>query len=146
MVKKLSNSIKNVENFINSHTIASLIGIILAVFIGGYLVNLFMGGGLMYTNIEGNSNMNSNMNGRIIYYHMNGCPACQQFNPIWDECVKQYSGEKSLEKIEQANAGNDLTRYNIKGFPTVIKVDSQNTLIDTFDLERTVKNLLNFAS
>ena len=78
MGKKASSAIKNVENFLNEHSISSLIGIILAVFIGGYLINLFIGGGLMHKNTEFFEN--SNMNGRIVYYYMNGCPACQNFN------------------------------------------------------------------
>ena len=89
---------------------------------------------------------NSNMNGRIVYYYMNGCPACQNFNSTWEQFESQYSGNMSIEKIEQSNAGNDLSIYNIQGFPTVVKLDSQNTLVDTFNSERTVDNLLNFAS
>ena len=146
MAKKVSSTIKKVENFVNKHSISSLIGIILAVFIGGYLLNLFMGGGLMYKTMEGNTNMNSNMHGRIIYYHMNGCPACQQFDPVWDDFTQQYSGNMSIEKIEQANAGNDLNAYNIKGFPTVIRLDSQNAFVDTFSNDRTVDNLNTFVA
>ena len=138
MGKKASSAIKNVENFLNEHSISSLIGIILAVFIGGYLINLFIGGGLMHKNTEFFEN--SNMNGRIVYYYMNGCPACQNFNSTWEQFESQYSGNMSIEKIEQSNAGN------IQGFPTVVKLDSQNTLVDTFNSERTVDNLLNFAS
>ena len=144
MAKKISSTVKNVENFVNKHTIASLIGIILAVFIGGYLLNLFMGGGLMYKNME--FFQNSDMNGRIVYYYMNGCPACQQFDPIWEEFESQYKGKMSIEKIEQNDAGNDLTAYDIKGFPTVIKLDAKNALVDTFNEERSVTNLNNFAS
>ena len=146
MAKKVSSIgvVKKVENFVNQHTISSLIGIILAVFIGGYLLNLFMGGGLMYKNMEFFEN--SNTNGRIIYYYMNGCPACQAFNPTWDEFKTQYDGNMTIEKIEQNNAGSDLTTYNISGFPTVVKLDAQNTLVDTFNGERTVANLNNFAS
>ena len=144
MAKKISSTVKNVENFVNKHTIASLIGIILAVFIGGYLLNLFMGGGLMYKNME--FFQNSDMNGRIVYYYMNGCPACQQFHPIWEEFESQYKGKMSIEKIEQNDAGNDLTAYDIKGFPTVIKLDAKNALVDTFNEERSVTNLNNFAS
>jgi thiol-disulfide isomerase/thioredoxin len=144
MGKKASSAIKNVENFLNEHSISSLIGIILAVFIGGYLINLFIGGGLMHKNTEFFEN--SNMNGRIVYYYMNGCPACQNFNSTWEQFESQYSGNMSIEKIEQSNAGNDLSIYNIQGFPTVVKLDSQNTLVDTFNSERTVDNLLNFAS
>lgn len=141
MAKKV---LHKVESFINKHTIASLVSIILAVFIGGYLLNLFMGGGLLYKNMEFFEN--SNIDGRIVYYYMDGCPACQSFNPVWDEFTSQYTGKMSIEKIEQTNAGRDLNVYNITGFPTVIKLDSQNTLIDTFNDERTVEKLNSFAS
>tara|TARA_B100000963_G_scaffold357112_1_gene378595 strand:- start:1474 stop:1908 length:435 start_codon:yes stop_codon:yes gene_type:complete len=144
MSKKLSRTIKTAESFINKHSISSLIAVILAVFIGGYLINLFMGGGIMYNNVE--LFENSNMNGRIVYYYMNGCPACQQFNPIWDDFSSKYNGEMSIEKIEQNEAGNDLTAYNIKGFPTVVKLNAQNGLVDTFSGPRTVEDLNTFAS
>ena len=39
MAKKVSSTIKKVENFVNKHSISSLIGVILAVFIGFYLTN-----------------------------------------------------------------------------------------------------------
>ena len=59
----------------NKHTIGSLIGIILVVFIGGYLLNMFMGGGL-FSRIEGNANMEN----KLTFYYMNGCSHCDKFN------------------------------------------------------------------
>lgn len=143
MAKKISNSVKNVQKLFNSHTITSLLAIILAVFIGGYLVNLFVGGGLIYYNVEGMANGNPE---KIVYYYMDGCPACQQFNPIWNEFESQYKGSLTIQKIEQNEAGNDLSKYNIQGFPSVVKLNSNGELMDTFSGDRTVQNLNNFVS
>ena len=141
--KNLLSNISVTRKHFESGTLVSLLAIILAVFVGGYILNLFIGGGLFY-NIENFEN--SNINGRIVYYYMNGCPACEQMNPIWDSCVSQYNGDKSLDKIEQAQAGSDLVKYNIQGFPTIVKLDAKNNLIDEFNMDRTITNLLNFMN
>ena len=130
-------SLKSLETGMNKHTIGSLIGIILVVFIGGYLLNMFMGGGL-FSRIEGNANMEN----KLSYYYMNGCGHCDKFNPDWDEFKNNYSGTPPItfEKVESANAPSD-----INGYPTLFltKKDGSRT---EFNADRSVSGLQKFIS
>lgn len=130
-------TLKSVETAMNKHTIGSLIGIILVVFIGGYLLNMFMGGGL-FSRIEGNANMEN----KLTYYYMNGCGHCEKFNPIWEEFTKNYSGTPPItfEKIESANAPS-----SVKGYPTVILTKKDGSTSE-FNAQRTVGELQRFIS
>ena len=130
-------SLKSVESAMNKHTIGSLIGIILVVFIGGYLLNMFMGGGL-FSRIEG---MTSGQN-KLTFYHMNGCSHCDKFNPIWEEFTTNYSGTPPItfEKIESANAPS-----SVKGYPTVILTKKDGSTSE-FNANRTVGELQKFIS
>jgi hypothetical protein len=130
-------SLKSVESAMNKHTIGSLIGIILVVFIGGYLLNMFMGGGL-FSRIEGNANMEN----KLTFYHMNGCGHCDKFNPIWDEFTTNYSGTPPItfEKIESADAPS-----SVKGYPTVILTRKDGSTSE-FNADRTVGELQRFIS
>ena len=130
-------SLKSLETAMNKHTIGSLIGIILVVFIGGYLLNMFMGGGL-FSRIEGNANMEN----KLTFYHMNGCSHCDKFNPIWDEFTTNYSGTPPItfEKIESADAPS-----SVKGYPTVILTRKDGSTSE-FNADRTTGELQRFIS
>lgn len=57
------------------------------------------------------------------YYYMNNCGHCKRFTPEWDDFVQSYTGNIKLRKVEASDAGDDLQKYNIKGFPTVLLID-----------------------
>ena len=86
-----------------------------------------------------------NMDNKVIlyYFYMNGCGYCTRFNPVWDAFSKKYQGNVLLKKIERADAGSLLNKYNVRGFPTVI-LDKGNSS-KTFNMDRTVDNLLSFV-
>jgi len=130
-------SLKSVETAMNKHTIGSLIGIIVVVFVGGYLLNMFMGGGL-FSRIEG---MTSGQN-KLTYYHMNGCGHCEKFNSVWDDFTSNYSGTSPItfEKIESANAPS-----SVKGYPTVILTTKDGSTSE-FNADRTTGELQRFIS
>tara|TARA_B100000989_G_scaffold272040_1_gene229212 strand:+ start:328 stop:747 length:420 start_codon:yes stop_codon:yes gene_type:complete len=134
MVKKTNMSMKGFEKTINDHSITSLLVIIVVVFLGGFLLNWFMGGSLY----EGNSNMGN----KLTYYYMEGCGHCNNFNPIWDEFTSGYSGppEVTFEKIESKNAPS-----SVKGFPTVVLTKADGSTSE-FNADRTVGELQNFIS
>jgi thiol-disulfide isomerase/thioredoxin len=57
----------------------------------------------------------------VEYYYMNGCPWCDKFMPEWDTYQQQASAQGvTCRKIEASDAGDALSKYGIKGFPTVI--------------------------
>ena len=132
MAKKLS--VKNFEKTLNDHSISSLLIIIIIVFLGGFLLNWLMGGGLY----EGNANMTN----KLTYYHMDGCGHCKTFNPIWDKFTKEYKGPPHIkfEKIESKDAPS-----SVKGFPTIVLTKSDGSTSE-FNADRTVGELQNFIS
>tara|TARA_B100001059_G_scaffold233967_1_gene275251 strand:+ start:636 stop:1031 length:396 start_codon:yes stop_codon:yes gene_type:complete len=79
------------------------------------------------------------------YYYMNNCGHCTRFTPEWDEFVKTYTGPVKLKKVEASEAGNDLKKYNIQGFPTVLFLDDDgNSKI--YEGPRTSQGLNKFIS
>ena len=81
---------------------------------------------------------------KMIYFYMNNCGHCVKFTPTWEKFVNEYQGDLKLEKIERADAGDQLSLYGVSGFPTVVLVDENGEYKD-FDGDRTVAGLTNFA-
>jgi thiol-disulfide isomerase/thioredoxin len=57
------------------------------------------------------------------YYYMNKCGHCERFSPEWDKFVQSYTGPVKFKKIEMSDATDDLEKYGIKGFPTILFLD-----------------------
>lgn len=57
------------------------------------------------------------------YYYMTNCGHCKTFTPEWDKFVQNYTGNIKFTKVEMNQAGKDIEKYNIKGFPTVLIMD-----------------------
>lgn len=81
----------------------------------------------------------------LSYYYMENCGHCKRFNPEWDTFVQNYTGPVRLRKVEMNEAGSDLEKYNINGFPTVIVVDENGDNKD-YDGPRTSEGLTNFLN
>lgn len=80
---------------------------------------------------------------KCTYYYMNGCPHCEKMDPIWNSLVNSYKGNVKLEKKERSDAGSELQKFKIAGFPSVILVD-ENGNHKEFEGERTKSSLLKF--
>ena len=57
------------------------------------------------------------------YYYMNNCGHCKRFSPEWDNFVQSYNGPVKVKKVEMSEAGGDLEKYNIQGFPSILFLD-----------------------
>ena len=79
----------------------------------------------------------------LTYYYMENCGHCKRFNPEWDTFVQNYTGPVKLRKVEMNEAGDDLEKYNINGFPTIIAVDENGDKKD-YDGPRTSEGLTKF--
>ena len=75
---------------------------------------------------------------------MDGCGHCKTFTPIWDQFASGYSGNLNVRKVERAAAGNDIDKYEIQGFPTVLLLDGQGGKKE-FSGDRNIQNLKAFA-
>ena len=77
------------------------------------------------------------------YYYMEQCGHCKRFSPEWDNFVQSYTGPVTLRKVEMNEAGDDLEKYNIRGFPTILIVDDNGESKD-YDGPRTSEALTKF--
>ena len=57
------------------------------------------------------------------YYYMDKCGHCKKFTPEWDRFVRNYTGDIKFKKVESEQAREDIEKYNITGFPTVLIMD-----------------------
>jgi thioredoxin-like negative regulator of GroEL len=76
---------------------------------------------------------------------MNNCGYCDKFTPEWDKFVAGYSGPVVLQKKERQEAGDELNKYNVEGFPTVILCD-ENGEYKEFNGDRTSDGLNQFIA
>ena len=74
------------------------------------------------------------------YYYMDGCGHCKDFSPVWDEFTKSYKGNVQFRKINMKDGEEELKKYNVEGFPTVVVIDS-NGGFEHYNGERTVAGL-----
>ena len=79
------------------------------------------------------------------YYYMTNCGHCKTFTPIWDSFVQSYTGPIKLRKVEMNDAKDDIEKYNINGFPTILAIDEQGET-KSFDGPRTKDGLTKFLS
>jgi len=79
------------------------------------------------------------------YYYMEQCGHCKRFSPEWDNFVQSYTGSVTLRKVEMNEAGDDLEKYNIRGFPTILIIDENGEPKD-YDGPRTSEALTKFLS
>ena len=79
------------------------------------------------------------------YYYMNKCGHCTKFTPEWDAFVNAYSGPVKMRKVEMNVAGEDLKKYKIDGFPTVLIIDEDGET-QVYDGARTKDGLMDYFS
>ena len=56
----------------------------------------------------------------FIYFYMNNCKYCKQFNPTWVKLIRKYNSIIKLKKIDGPSHPNLLKKYNISHFPTLL--------------------------
>ena len=69
----------------------------------------------------------------------------KKFNPEWDKFAASYDGPLEIKKVERKEAGADLEKYKIQGFPSILLIDDQDNTKE-FDGDRTVIGLEKFVS
>lgn len=77
------------------------------------------------------------------YYYMDGCGHCEKFSPEWDKFTKSYKGPVKLKKINMKDAEDDLKKYEVDGFPTVVVIDDQGKS-KHYDGDRTKSALMDY--
>lgn len=133
---KLNLKSLNLKKTFTNPKIISLIIVILVVFVGGFILNRLMGGGIMHENLD---NINKP---QLTYYYMEQCGHCQKFSTEWDLFYDNNNNNSNFNcnKIEAQEKDPSIA---IKGYPTIILYKPDGTEIE-FKEERTAKKLESF--
>tara|TARA_E500000178_G_scaffold195993_1_gene193995 strand:- start:682 stop:1083 length:402 start_codon:yes stop_codon:yes gene_type:complete len=126
---------KSIQKFVENLSLVERFLFILVCVLVFYLLYRF----LMSQKHENFSNPKT-----CTYYYMDNCGYCEKFTPEWDKFVSEYSGSVVLQKKERNEAGSELDKYNIEGFPTVILCDDNGDYKE-FTGERTSSGLASFV-
>ncbi len=82
----------------------------------------------------------------LIYYKMERCKYCEQFeSKLWKKIVK-YCNKKGIKThIVVRELNPELIPYKIRSFPSLVKYDKKNKMT-IFKDERTLNNLKRFLN
>lgn len=81
---------------------------------------------------------------KVVLYYANWCGHCQEykksgvFEKVAQECKQDPAlGNKVIfEQKDGDNHESDMNKYNIRGFPSIIAIDSNGNKIDDFNGDR----------
>ena len=73
---------------------------------------------------------------KMIYFYMDSCPYCLEFNPEWDKIINSHRDNITFQKTKLNNGHNFVLKYDVDATPTVIAVDSKGNHI-VYDGEMT---------
>jgi|LakMenEpi03Aug12_release.lakeMendotaPanAssembly.Ray.scaffolds.fasta_scaffold303318_4 hypothetical protein len=131
--KSLTSSRKDYDN---THIIVALSVLLFSIIVGIILYNSYKREG--FTN-------NSN---KLYYLYMENCHFCNEFNPIWDEMVKEQGKHNlTLEKYElnKSDKGKDLaTQTNVNYAPAIILMTPTKNYL--YEKERNKEAIFKWAS
>ena len=128
------------KKFQKMNPVVQFVIAIVAVLVIRYLVNT-----LIYTNYASGMFENFGNPKELVYFHMTGCGHCKKFTPEWEKFVQGYKGNLKLRKVERADAGDELDKYQIQGFPTILLLDGNGGKKE-FEGPRTVSGLEQFTN
>lgn len=83
----------------------------------------------------------------LIYYYMENCPHCRDFNSEWDKIVvhKDIKDKINTVKIDIEDQKNkeEVDKYKISGAPTILFVKNGNKV--EYENERKVDDIVKFV-
>lgn len=95
----------------------------------------------------------NNSRAQITFFHMNGCGHCEKMKPEWKNFENNWKDDAVVVNNKEQSQAKDLcSKYNIKGFPTIIfTIDGEvpkksNNQDHVFSGERTSSSLKEWAN
>ena len=79
----------------------------------------------------------------MIKFYAPWCGHCKKLAPIWEEVATRLVGEINVAKVDGSQDRSLSTRFDIKGFPTVLFL--RQGKVYKFRGPRTADNLVEFA-
>ena len=112
-------NLKNRKPFTNNaNNIFYILLTIFVVFAIGFIVNYLMGNKLT-NSYEGLENKKTT----VVYYWMDGCQHCKNFNPEWDKFTQLHIKNPELNVYKVQNTDKNIPSKHeklIEGYPTVL--------------------------
>ena len=92
----------------------------------------------------------SKNNKLIILFYRPGCPYCDMFMPIYIQFNKTFNKKNifiSMINTETHSLENIDIKYRqyVEGVPTILKITNNGNIINKFEHDRTIENLINFS-
>lgn len=81
----------------------------------------------------------------VLLFYMNGCGPCNAVKPAFEQAASMSTGAAQFAKVERAVSQSLLDRYNVSGFPTIVKM-SNGSVLDVFGGNRSAESISRFAS
>ena len=112
-------NLKNKKSLTNGmNNIFYMLLIIFIVFAIGFLINYLLGNKLTdsYEGLE-------NKKAKIVYYWMDGCQHCKNFNAEWDKFANLNNLNPNLDVLKVQNTDSNIPSKHeevIEGYPTVL--------------------------
>ena len=130
------------KKFGKFHPVVQVVLVFGLLFLLRMFYNKFLYSYFSAFNLEGFGNPKE-----FVYFYWKDCGHCKAFSPIWDEFSQKYNGSIKLRKVEKDDMGakEELEKYKIRGFPTIMLLDDNGGHKD-FDGDRTVDSLMQFLS
>jgi thioredoxin-like negative regulator of GroEL len=82
------------------------------------------------------------------YFYMDGCGHCVDFNKsgVWDKVENTKWTNVKVEKFNMKDARQRVEKFNIKGFPSIVMVEGDEKVVESFNDERTFPKIAEFIS
>lgn len=81
----------------------------------------------------------------VLLFYMNGCGPCNAVKPAFEEAASMAAGVAQFAQVERAVSQSLLDKYNVSGFPTIVKMTS-GSVRDVFNGPRSAQSIARFAS
>lgn len=138
--------------FQNQNNLVCVLGLLLILFVvckqqNKSVSELFGISGLSFDQKKENNVQVGGSDHTILFFHANWCGHCQGFKPEWSK-FEEWCGQNNQKcKSIEGDAHPELCKkYNIEGYPTVLKVNSNGDLVEEFNGPRSVDGLKQFCS
>tara|TARA_B100001094_G_C18184758_1_gene803059 strand:- start:266 stop:2881 length:2616 start_codon:yes stop_codon:yes gene_type:complete len=78
---------------------------------------------------------------KLLYFTMNGCPYCEEFNPVWDNLIDLVP-KLETKKIERFENPEMIQDFKIESFPNIILMKNNNK--ELYEGHRDTDTLMGF--
>ena len=87
---------------------------------------------------------NSNSDKELLFFHADWCGHCQNFKPEWEK-TKKMLDDKHISYKEINSENPEIKKYNIRGFPTLMMTNKNETEGEEYMGPREAKSVCKFA-